>query len=255
MTRRPLLAAAASLLAWPAIAQAPRLRVLGTGAVENPLHEVATGFMRETGRTVTLATGNGGQVASRVRDGEALDVVINAAATLDALIAEGHLDGTTRTELGRIRIGLAVRQGSPAPDITTPDALRVALLAAPTIAHSDGGAGATTGRHILAMLDRLGIAAEVDARRRPFPRGLTAVQAVAEGRAAVVMTQISEIVVVQGATLVGPLPEELQLVTPYVAAVARRSGDPAGARALLAALSGATGRTAFTAAGCSIDPG
>lgn len=252
MTRRALLLA--TLAAPAALAQPaqPRLRVLGTGAVEAPAHEVIKAFARETRRSVTLATGNGGQVASRIRDGEALDVVINADAALDALIAEGFLDGATRTELGRMRIGLAVRRGAPAPDIATPEALRALLLAAPAIAMSDGRAGATTGRHILAMLDRLGIAQEVEPRLRPFPRGLMAVQSVAEGQAALVMTQISEIVVVPGAALVGPLPDSLQLVTPYVAAVTKRSADPDGARAVIAALAGPAGRAAFAAAGFAV---
>lgn len=250
MTRRALLLAAIAPAA--ARAQPAPLRVLGTGAVESPTHQVIEAFARQSGRAVTLATGNGGQVAARVRSGEALDVVINAAAALDALIAEGHLDGETRTELGRMRIGLAVRRGAPLPEIATPEALRATLLAATEIAHSDGSAGATTGRHILVMLERLGIAAEVDARRRPFPRGLAAVQAVAEGGAGLVMTQISEIVVVPGVVLVGPLPESLQLVTPYVAAVARRSADPEAARALIAALTGPEGWAAFAAAGFSL---
>jgi len=246
----------ALLLATPALAQGPGsaapLRVLGTGAVEHPLHDLAAGFTRTTGRAIALETGNGGQVAARIRGGEGFDLVVNAAGALDALIAEALLDGSTRGELGRVRIGFAVRAGAPVPDIGTPEALRAALLAAPSIAHSDAAAGATTGRHILAMLETLGIAAEVDQRRMPFARGLTAVQAVADGRAAVVMTQTSEIVVVPGITLVGPLPESLQLVTPYVAAIPRRAADPAGARALLAALMGAEGRERFRAAGFSV---
>lgn len=257
MTRRALLLTAA-LAPLPALAQPPdlpRLRVLGTGAVEGPAHEVVNAFVRETRRAVTVATGNAGQVAARLRDGEPVDVVITSAAVLDGLIAEDLLLPATRTELGRMRIGVAVRQGTPAPDIATPEALRDALLATATIAHSDGGAGATTGGHVLAVLDHLGIGATVAPRRRPFPRGQMAVQAVAEGRAAIAVTQMSEIMSVPGAALVGPLPESLQLVTPYVAAVARRSADPEGARALIAAMAGPAGRAAFTQAGFQVEPG
>lgn len=254
MTRRALLLAAA-LAPLPALSQPlPRLRVLGTGAVEGPAHEVVNAFTRETRRAVTLATANAGQVASRLRGGEPVDVVITSAALLDGLIAEDLLIPATRTELGRMRMGVAVRQGAPAPDIATPEALREALLAAASIAHSDGGAGATTGGHFLAVLDHLGIGAEVQPRRRPFPRGQMAVQAVAEGRAAIAVTQMSEIMSVPGAALVGPLPESLQLVTPYVAAVAKRSADPDGARALIAAMTAPAGRAAFTQAGFLVEP-
>ena len=260
MPRRAALAVplAGVISAAAASAQAqeapPPLRVLGTGAVEHAVQDLAAAFSRTAGgRRVALETGNGGQVAARVRAGDAFDLVINAAAALDALIAEGLLDGASRRELGRVRIGLAVRQGAPVPDIATPEALRAALLAAPFIAHSDGATGATTGRHILALMERLGIAEEVAGRRMPFPRGLAAVRAVAEGRAALVMTQTSEIVVVPGVTLVGPLPEGLQLVTPYVGAVAMRAGaDVAGAAALLAFLTGPDGRDRFRAAGFAV---
>jgi molybdate transport system substrate-binding protein len=250
MRRRLLLA---SLLAAPVAAQdSPPLRVLGTGAVEHPLHDLTAAFSRATGQAVTLETGNGGQVAAQVRAGEGFDLVVNAAAALDAMVAEGLLDPATRMELGRVRIGLAVRVGTPPPDISTPEALRAALLAAPSIAHSDAAAGATTGRHILAMLESLGIAEAVAARRQPFTRGLAAAQAVAEGRAALVMTQTGEIVVVPGVALVGPLPESLQLVTPYVAAVPVRAAQPAAARALLAALTAEAGKARFRAAGFAV---
>lgn len=253
MTRRALILAA---LSAPGAARAqpplPRLRVLGTGAVEGPSHEVINAFIRETRRAVTYAAANAGQVASRIRDGEAADVVISAAQGIDAMIADGLLLGETRTELGRMRIGAAIRQGAPLPDISTPDAVRDALRAATSVAHSDGVAGATTGRHVLSVFEQLGIAAEIEPRRLPFPRGMAAVQAVADGRAAMAVTQISEILPVQGAQLVGPLPDSLQLVTPYVAAVTRRSADPEGARAVIAALSAPAGRAAFAAAGFEV---
>lgn len=244
---------ALGLLAAPALAETrPALRVISTGAVEDPLRALAAAFTEATGRAVALNTGNGGQVAARVRAGEAFDLVSNAAGALEGLIADGLLDGATRAELGRMRLGLAIRAGAPVPDIGTPEALRATLLAAPSIAHSDAAAGATSGRHILGLLDRLGIAGAVEARRLPFARGLSAVEAVAAGRAALVMTQISEIIVVPGAMLVGPLPESLQLVTRYGAAIPRNAADTAGGRALLAALTGPAGRARFEAAGFAV---
>lgn len=233
-------------------AQGAPLRVVGTGAVEHATRDLIAVFTRRTGTAVALATGNAGQVAARVRSGERFDLVLNAAPTLDALIAEGRLDGATRAALGQVRIGVAVRGGAPVPDIATPEALRAALLAAASIAHSDGEAGATTGRHILALLERLGIAAEVAARRMPFPRGMSAAEAVAEGRAALVMTQMSEIAVVPGLTIVGLLPDALQLVTTYAGAVATTAPQPAAGRALLAFLAGAEGQARFRDAGFSV---
>ena len=233
-------------------AQPPPLRVICTGAVEHAVVDLLPAFTRHGGTPVVLATGNAGQVAGRVRSGERFDLVLNAAPTLDALIAEGRLDAATRTPVGEMRLAVAVREGAPLPDLGTADAVRATLLAADSIAHSDATSGATTGPHVLAMLERLGIAAVVAARRMPFPRGVSAAEAVAEGRATLVITQLSEIMVVPGLTIVGLLPEDLQLVTTYAGAVAVAAAQPAAARALLAFLTGPEARSRFREAGFSV---
>jgi molybdate transport system substrate-binding protein len=237
---------------WAAAQEAPPLRVLGTGAVEHPVHDLIPGFTRATGRRVMQATGNAGAVAARIRAGEAADLVLNSAAQIEAMAREGLVWGESRAELGRMRIGLAVREGAPAPDIATPEALRAALLAAPVLAYSDGSRGATTGIHLDRLFASWGIAEALRPRSLLFQQGLAAVQAVAEGRAALVMTQISEIVAVPGVTLVGPLPEAVNLVTPYLGAVATRAADPAGAAALLQYLTGPEGAARFRAAGFAV---
>lgn len=231
---------------------ASALRVLGTGAVEHPVHDLIAGFTRHTGRAVEQATGNAGVVAARLRAGEAWDLVLNSATQIEALSRDGLALGESRQELGRMRIGLAVRQGTPPPDIGSPAALRAAILAAPMIAYSDGASGATTGRHIDRLLTEWGIAEAMRPRTLLFPQGLQAARAVADGRAMLVMTQISELVVMPGLALVGPLPEAVNLVTPYVGAVAARAADPAGAAALLRHLTGADGAARFRAAGFAV---
>ncbi len=230
----------------------PALRVLGTGAVEHPVHDLLPGFTQLTGRAVEHATGNAGAVAARLRGGEPWDLVLNSAAQIAALAQDGLVAGDGRRELGRMRIGLAVRQGAAAPEIGSPEALRAAILAAPAIAYSDGTRGATTGRHIDRLLAEWGIAEALRPRTLLFAQGLQAAQAVAEGRAALVMTQISELVVVPGLTLVGPLPEAVNLVTAYVGAVAVRAADPGGAAALLRHLTGPDGAARFRAAGFAV---
>jgi len=102
---------------------------------------------------------------------------------------------------------------------------------AASIALSDGGAGATSGRHVTALRERFGIPMN---RRRPFPRGLTAVQAVARGEMSVVITQASEILAEPGAVLVAPLPDGVQLITRYVAAIPPSERDATGAREFIA---------------------
>lgn len=247
MRRRILLA----ILAAPAIAraQAAPLRVLGTGAVAASARDLAAGFTARTGRAVTIETANAGLTARRLREGAAADLVLNSESQVERLAAEGLLDGATRRVLGRMLIGAAVRRGAPKPDISTEAALRAAILAAPVIAHSDPATGATAGTHAARLIERLGIAEEMRARTLVFPGGGAAVQAVADGRAALALSQISEILAVPGAELAGPLPESAQLVTPYLGAVASRAADREGALALLDHLTGPEGRARFRAAG------
>jgi molybdate transport system substrate-binding protein len=250
MQRRALFAALS--LSQPALAQAAPLKVLGTGAVEASLRDIAAAFTASTGRAVEIQTANAGLVARRLRDGEAADLVLNSAAQIAALADAGLVQRDSTRALGRMLIGVAVRAGAALPDISSEAALRAAILAAPVIAHSDPATGATAGTHAARLIERLGLAEAMRGRVLVFPGGGAAVGAVAEGRAALAISQISEIIAVPGAALVGPLPDAAQLVTPYLGAIATRATDAAGAGGLLAALIGPEGQARFRAAGFAV---
>lgn len=232
-----------------ALAQAAPLRVLGTGAVAEATRDLARSYSTRSGIEITLATANAGVAARRLRDGEAADLMLNSAAQIERLHADGLIDGATRREVGRMLIGMAARDGAPRPDIGTEAALRAALLAAPMIAHSDPATGATAGTHAARLIERLGLADALRGRVLIFPGGGAAVGAVADGRATLALTQISEIIAVRGAVLVAPLPESAQLVTPYVGAVTARAANRPAAIGFLEHLTGAEGQARFRAAG------
>ena len=240
------------LLAAPALAQAAPLSILGTGATERPIDEIAQAFTRATGRAVRTATGNGGQVAARIRGGEAPDVVLNAGPALDGLIRDGFAVAGSRQEMGRMRLAVAVKRGSALPEITTEAGLGAYLRSVASIGVSDAATGATSGQHVLDLLARLGVPAAGGPRIAPFTRGITAVQAVARGEIVTVITQASEITAVPDAVLVAPLPDHLQLITPYVAAIPTRAPDSAAAEAFLAMASGPVGQAVFRAAGFAV---
>lgn len=234
------------LLALPALARAGApLRVLTTGVTEAPLRALAARLEAP----VELATTNGGQAARRLRAGEPFDLAFNAAPALEALIAEGILDGATRRVVGVMRLALALRPGVPAPEIGREAGLRAALLAAETLAHSDAAAGATSGRHVEALMERLGIAEAMAPRRRPFPRGQQAAEAVARGEAAMGIVQVAEILSVPGVVAAAPLPDAFNLLTLYAGAVHARAAAPERARAFLARCAGEEGAALFRAAG------
>jgi molybdate transport system substrate-binding protein len=245
--RRTLLLSAVPLAAVHA--QAAPLRIIVTGALEHAARELGQAFTAQTGRAVEQVVGNAGSAAQRLRAGEPFDLAGNSAAQVDALITEGLLDGATRTELGRSPLGVGIRRGAPLPPIGDAEQLRATLLASSSLAYSDSSRGATSGVHIDRMLEDLAIAGAIKPRAQLFAQGVAAAEAVAQGRAGLVITQASEIIAVPGATLVGPLPEVLNLVTTYVGAVTLRSADPAGALALLRFMTGLEGAARFRAAG------
>ncbi len=247
--RRTLLAGLALGVARSRGRAAEPLRVLGTGAVEHAVQDLAAAYAAATGQQVLVAIGNAGGVARRLRDGEPADLVINSASQLAVMAGAGLVEGSSIVELGRMRIGLAVQAGATVPDIATPEALRATLLAAPHIAYSDPASGATTGIHLLRMMERMEIAATMAPRSLVFAQGLDAAKVVADGRATLVMTQMSEILAVPGVRLVGPLPDAVNLVTPYSAAVRAHAPDRAGALALLRWLRSPEGRARFEHAG------
>ena len=225
-------------------ALAAEIRVLSAAAVKGPLTETAAAFERETGNRVTFEFTTAGQVASRVAAGERPDIVINARARLDPLAANGR--GSVR-DLGTVRVGVAVRAGTPKPDISTVDAFRASLLAAQSVAYTNPAAGGTAGTYFAGVLDRLDIADAMASKRRLAADGLDVMRKIQSGEAELGITQVSEILHVDRGTFAGPLPDALQLRTTYAAFVAN-DADPA-ARALAVALTSDAGRARFRAAG------
>ena len=140
----------------------------------------------------------------RIHGGETADVAVLNAPHLDELTTAGTIDPATRAAFARSYIGVAVRKGSPRPDVSTVDALRRALLAANGVAHTVHGA---SGMYVPALLERLGIADRVRTVTRPG--GLIA-KVVAAGEADIAVQQVSELLAVPDVEIVGLLPAEVQ---------------------------------------------
>jgi 4-carboxymuconolactone decarboxylase len=149
----------------------------------------------------------------------------------------------SRVEIGRAGVGVAIRSGASPPDISTPDALRRALVAARSVAYVGQGATASI---LEGIFERFGIAAEMRAKTRLV---LGAAEAVAQGEAEIGFTQVSEILPVAGAVLAGPLPEPLQVFTRFAAAAAVNGASPDLARMVLAIMTSSSGAAAIAASG------
>ncbi|WP_338661808.1 substrate-binding domain-containing protein [Pararoseomonas sp. SCSIO 73927] len=190
------------------------LRVLSTLAVAGAMRALLPRCEAAAGMEVSIDFSPTQGLLARVRAGERAEAAILTAEGLDALVAEGVLDAGGRVDLVHSHIGLAVRAGAPRSPIGTVEALRAALLDAPSLVYSRSGA---SGIAFAALIETLGIAAEVNAKARVIPAGFTA-EPVARGEAALAVQQVSELLAVPGIEVIGRLPEEVGTVAVFGAA-------------------------------------
>jgi len=193
-----------------------------------------------------------GGLQARLAAGETADVLILAALALDGLAASRALV-SGGAAIARAPIGIAVRQGAPAADISTPHAFRDALLAARVIALSDPAVGGSAGIYLRDLFSRLGLAEIIAAKTVAQKSGVAAADAVGRGDADLAMTFIPELLQGKGVRIVGPLPAPYGHAVAYAAAVPTRSGCPGEARAFIAALTAAEASGVWTAAGFEVD--
>jgi molybdate transport system substrate-binding protein len=245
-----IFAASCGLALMTSAGVAAEIRMRATGAVQHTLIELAEAFHKQTGHTVKAAFGTAGVVSKLIVDGEALegapaDVVFSSAESLRAPAVAAKLAAGAPVAVGQVRIGIGVRNGDTAPDISTPEALKAALLAAPSFAYGDPAAGATTGIHFAKLLDQMGIADSVKAKALLRRGGLLVMKEVADGKTPFGFTQTSEIKAVPGVRVAGLLPDAFQLVTVYAGALTRDAKETEAAGAFIAFVTGPAGQAAF----------
>jgi molybdate transport system substrate-binding protein len=195
------------------------VRVLSTLAVKGAVPALAARHEMESGARIDADFAPTLALLDRLRGGEAADVVILTREGLDELAGEGRVARETCVDLARSFVGLAVKAGHPRPDIASEAALRVALLAARSVAYSRIGA---SGIMFAQLIERMGIAADINARATVIPSGFTA-ERLLTGEADLAVQQISELKQVAGIEVVGPIPRELQ--TPAVFSAGRMAAS------------------------------
>ncbi len=216
------------------------LHFLCAGAAQGLVKALQAPFKTATGADLQGRFGAVGAMKEALQAGEPCDLMVLTAAMIDALVASGDLRAGGRTALGRVRTGVAVRQGQAQPDVSTPEALKAALLAADGIYFPDP-LRATAGIHFANVMQQLGIHDALQPRFRTYPAGAIAMRELAANPAPRLIgcTQVSEILYTDGVALCGALPERFELATVYTAAVSARATQPDLAAAFIALLTGA----------------
>jgi molybdate transport system substrate-binding protein len=239
--------AVATMLALPA--SAAEIKVISAGAVRSVIAGMIEDHRKRTGDTFDFTVGTTGQLRDVISSGKPADLLITSAPLMAELEKTGKLLPNSRTDLGRVGIGVAIREGAAKPDFSTPEAFRRMLVDAKSVTYTAPELGGTSGVHVLALLKKFGIYEAVAKKAIHAKGGIDISQKVARGEAEIGITLISEIVPVKGARMAGALPEALQLWTVYTSAIPGNSTQPAAARAFVAALTSPNMAARWTAGG------
>ncbi len=224
------------------------LRIFCAGAVRGAMTRLTRALETETGETLDFTFGAVGTLKKKVEAGERADLLVLSRPALEALEREGRVQAGSIGELGRVGVGIAVREGARAPSLATPAGLAQALLAAASIAYGDPAHGDSSGVHFDEVLERLGIKAELAARTLLAPSGIAVAELVRQGKAELGATQASVIAASPGIALAALLPPELQRMTTYAYAIASGAASAGAAGRMATFLATPAARSVLDAA-------
>jgi molybdate transport system substrate-binding protein len=225
------------------------LTVFCARSMTQAVNRLAGDFMRESGHRVDITFGPVGTLQAKLTAGETADVLVLGAPAMAAMETQGCFVAGTRTDVARVSIGIAAREGASAPDVSTAEAFRSALLNAHTIAFTDASVGGTAAVYLPQLFKRMGIADEVARKAKPQRSGAAVAECVASGEADIGITLTPEILPIKGARVIGKLPAALGEDTIYTAAVSAQSKAAAEAAAFIAALARPATREVWRVAG------
>ncbi len=236
----------AATLGFAAASQAgaAEVTVLSGGAAKSGFTDAAAAWEKKTGHKVTAEFAPAGEMRKKIAAGEVTDVLIVPSENLADYEKAGAIDLATRRDVAAVAMGVAVRKGAPAPDISSNEAFKRTLMETKSLTYMDPTRG-TSGKHLdESVLPKLGIRDQVRAKAQLGQGGYIA-DKVARGEVDMAIHQITEMLPIPGVTIVGPLPPELQKVTVYAGVVMKGAKRRAEAQALLDYLASAEGRKFF----------
>ncbi len=226
--RTQIVAGLAGAVLLATAAPAAELKVLASGAVKDAYLELVPDFEKTAGNKVATTWAGTVDIKKRIGAGEFFDVVIAAAPEIDAFIAAGQLAPGSRVDLMKTGVGIAVKAGARKPDISSPAAVKQALLDAKSVAYSTGPSGVFLEK----LFEKLGIADAMKAKSVQTKPGTRVAEYLARGEAELGFQQVSELINEKGIDFLGPLPADIQNITIFSSGVHTKASEPAAAKAL-----------------------
>jgi molybdate transport system substrate-binding protein len=211
------------------------LKILSTTAMKTVFDELAPALERTTGNRLSVTLGPSTQIEKRIDEGEAADIAIVSGGGARGLVERGRIVSDSVVAIANSSIGVAVPKGAPRPDLSSVDGFKQALLAAKSVAMSKPVGGGQSGAHMAKVLAQLGLA-EVMAPKSKYGAGGAGGLAglvVLRGEADLGIQQMAELMAVDGIDVVGPLPPDIQMITPFVAGIPANASHADAAKAVI----------------------
>jgi molybdate transport system substrate-binding protein len=228
------------------------MKVYCTIGMQAAIEQLLPRLETASGCTLAFTWATAPMLVRRLQAGERADVMILNRAGIETMVEAGRIARDSAVKLAGSPVALAVKAGTPKPDISTQEALKRTLLAAKSISYTDPAAGGASGVYFAGLLERLGIAADVNAKNTYPPAGGFSGALLLTGEAEIAVQQKPELLHIAGIEIVGQLPGELNMVTVFAAGIDTESRAADAARKLIAFLRSADAAAVLRAKG--LDP-
>lgn len=222
-----------ALWALAGVSNAAEVKLLSALGFKEVIDDLGPKFESASGHKLAIKFGTLGELVKLVQGGENADLIIVPRQGIDSLAKDGKLASGNVTTLASSGIVIVVRKGAPRPDISSPEALKRALLNAKSITYGNPADGGASAVHFAKVLERLGIEKEMKAKTLYAKPGRDTAVQVANGKAELGVNQLQVMMAVPGIEVAGPLPGELQSTTVFAATVMPGATEPATANALI----------------------
>jgi molybdate transport system substrate-binding protein len=244
-----LAAIAVFVFAQAALASAAEIKVFSTVGVKSVLEDLVPKFEKATGHKLAITWSTASLLAKRAQAGEQADALVLIKGDVETLKAAGKIMPGTDVIFSKSIFAVGVKAGAPKPDISTPEALKQALLASKAVSYTDPATGGASGVYTARQIDKMGITEQMKGKTKHPPSGGFSGSLLVDGQADIAINSKPELLSVPGVEVVGPLPGDMAYTVTYDAAVQSGAPQAEAAKAWVKYLTSPEAQAVFKAKG------